>query len=116
MGRAAEDSSFAPSPPGKGWNKSPIPGRFTTPLGQRIFSGVTCVTRSDCWAVGAGASGIEHWHHTAWSIVATPNASLSSVACATRSDCWAVGFATNGTVNQTVAEHGTRHHHPNRGH
>ncbi len=88
----------------------------TTPLGQRIFSGVTCVTRSDCWAVGAGASGIEHWHHTAWSIVATPNASLSSVACATRSDCWAVGFATNGTVNQTVAEHGTRHHHPNRGH
>jgi hypothetical protein len=86
-----------------------------TPLGQSILSGVTCVTGGDCWAVGAGASGIEHWNRTAWSTVATPNVPLSSVACATRSDCWAVGFRTNGTVNQTVAVHGTRHHHPNRG-
>ena len=79
-----------------------------TPLGASTLSGVTCITRSNCWAVGAGASSIEHWHHSTWSIVSTPNNPLSSVACATRSDCWAVGFATNGTVNQTVAEHGTR--------
>jgi hypothetical protein len=86
-----------------------------TPLGQSTLSGVTCVDRSHCWAVGAGTSSIEHWHRTVWSIVATPNAApLSSVACATRSDCWAVGFATNGTVGQTVAEHGTRLLH--RGH
>jgi hypothetical protein len=79
-----------------------------TPLGESTLSGVTCITRSNCWAVGAGASSIEHWHHSTWSIVSTPNTPLSSVACASRSDCWAVGFATNGTVNQTVAEHGSR--------
>jgi hypothetical protein len=86
-----------------------------TPPGESSLSGVTCLSRKDCWAVGAGASNIEHWHHAAWSIVANPNAGISSVACATRSDCWVVGFASNGTVNQTVAEHGIRHHRPNRG-
>jgi hypothetical protein len=105
--RRSDQTALAEHWHGAGWSI------VSTPPGGSLLSGVTCVARSDCWAVGAA---IERWHNAAWSIVATPNAALSSVACATRSDCWAVGFATNGTVNQTAAEHGKGPRHPNRGH
>jgi hypothetical protein len=80
--------------------------------------GVTCATSSDCWAVGFAGTGIggteqtlaEHWDGTAWSIVATQNASSSQnnligVTCTMSSDCWAVGTAVTSGVDLTLAEH-----------
>ena len=79
-------------------------------------SGVTCVSASDCWAVGSYYNGsvnqtlIEHWDGTSWSIVSSPNTSatqnnsLKGVTCASASDCWAVGSYLNGSVAQTLIE------------
>ncbi len=83
---------------------------------------VTCVTTSDCWAVGAvlGVAGdgnptgtlTEHWDGTGWSHVPSPTPAgtvggiLQSVSCASSSDCWAVGYGTdaNGGALHAVAE------------
>jgi hypothetical protein len=67
-------------------------------------SGVTCVSASDCWAVGFSWAGsnshqtlIERWDGTAWAIVSSPNTSptrenvLFGVTCVSASNCWAVG-------------------------
>lgn len=64
--------------------------------------GVSCVSASDCWAVGFYGNDfdqtlIEHWDGASWSIVPSPNKSptsfneLFSVACVSSTDCWAVG-------------------------
>jgi hypothetical protein len=78
---------------------------------------VTCLSASDCWAVGAYNNGVadqtltEHWDGTSWVIVSSPNTGarqdnvLNGVACASFSNCWAVGRANNGTVDQTLIEH-----------
>jgi hypothetical protein len=78
---------------------------------------VTCVSASDCWAVGSSFSGsvtqtlIEHWDGTSWAIVTSPNTSttlsngLVGVTCVSASDCWAVGFASNSSADQTLVEH-----------
>src|SRR5205807_6455954 len=69
--------------------------------------GVTCVSASDCWAVGfsqslVGTSNInqtliERWDGTAWAIVSSPNTAalsnyLDGVTCVSASDCWTVGY------------------------
>jgi hypothetical protein len=80
--------------------------------------GVTCVSASDCWAVGwydADESGefiwqtlIQRWDGTSWAIVSSPNTSttqnneLFDVTCVSASDCWAVGYYNNGSANQTL--------------
>lgn len=71
--------------------------------------GVTCVSTSDCWAVGSfdnGSDGnaqtlTEQWNGAQWSVVASadtntaaPN-NLEGVTCNNSTDCWAVG-ATAG--------------------
>ncbi|MDQ1361059.1 MAG: hypothetical protein QOJ44_1436, partial [Acidimicrobiaceae bacterium] len=105
---------------GSAW--SIIATQNTSPSQSNVLNGVTCVTSSDCWAVGYAATGTdgdsqtlaEHWDGSAWSIVATQNTSpsqsnaLYEVTCVTSSDYWAVGFATTGTggANQTLAERG----------
>jgi ligand-binding SRPBCC domain-containing protein len=80
---------------------------------------VTCVSGSDCWAVGYFSNGTvvqtltEHWNGTSWSIVSSPNTSttdldtLRGVTCISGSDCWAVGYYSNnsGIPNQTLTEH-----------
>jgi len=80
---------------------------------------VTCASDSDCWAVGfynlgnpvlsaANQTLIEHWDGTSWSIVNSPNTSLTrdnvlrAVSCASDSDCWAVGYYSSGSANQTL--------------
>ena len=86
------------------------------PQSNRL-SAVTCVSASDCWAVGFSFDGsvnqtlIEHWNGTSWTIVASPNTSitqsntLAAVTCTSASDCWAVGYYSNGSANQTLTEH-----------
>jgi len=74
-----------------------------------FLQGVTCVSASDCWAIGYYSNGnifqtfIEHYDGTAWSIVSSPNTldpqgnawndQLFAVTCNNASDCWAVGEA-----------------------
>ncbi len=87
--------------------------------------GLSCVSASDCWAVGYSAvfdpfpapfwqTLIEHWDGTSWTIVPSPNfpdpenEMLQGVNCTSASDCWAVGYWWNGTEVaywQTLTEH-----------
>src|SRR5882762_7976200 len=80
---------------------------------DNYLNGVTCVSTSDCWAVGYHQSDpggapqtlIEQWDGAQWSIVPSPNKlfdpiyknpnSLYGVTCVSASDCWAVGDYTD---------------------
>ncbi len=83
------------------------------------LSGVTCVSATDCWAVGQygldpgvspGMTLVEQWNGTSWSIVSSPNDGtgtndLDDVSCSGASSCWAVGDYESGTLDQTLAEY-----------
>src|SRR5260370_5336010 len=81
-----------------------------------LLNGVTCVSASNCWAVGQYWTGItyqtmiERWDGTSWAIVRSPNATTTSgnyldgVTCVSASDCWAVGYISART-DQTLVEH-----------
>lgn len=71
---------------------------------ESYLDAVTCVSESDCWAVGnsrdnfaKGKTLFEHWDGTKWSIVPSPsndsvyNNDLTGIACPSVTDCWAVG-------------------------
>jgi hypothetical protein len=88
------------------------------PVTNNVLQAVTCVSGSDCWAVGTGSNGstgqtlTEHWDGTAWSVVSSPNTSatqendLYSIACVSASDCRAVGyFIGANSYRQTLIEH-----------
>ena len=91
----------------------------TSTTEENVLYGVTCISPSNCWAVGeyySSVSGkyktlIEQWNGSAWSIVPSPNANatedneLYGVTCLSASDCWAVGEYSNGTADQTLVEH-----------
>ena len=78
---------------------------------NNYLKGVTCVSASECWAVGYYYNGIlpvqtliERWDGTSWAIVASPNTSatqsneLFRVTCVSASECWAVGNYYNGSA------------------
>ena len=102
---------------GSGW--SIIPSANANPSQLNSLDRVSCVTASDCWAVGSVGIGscnsttlAEHWNGSAWSIVQTPNPSsstlnvLSGVDCVSSVDCWATGLGNGtSTTDQTLAEH-----------
>jgi len=84
---------------------------------HNALRGVTCVSASECWAVGyylsdnAAQTLIERWDGTSWSIVSSPNTSatqsnfLLGVTCMSASECWAVGYYYNDNViSQTLIE------------
>lgn len=81
--------------------------------------GVSCVSASDCWAVGEGANPnksvdfneVLHWGGKKWSHVTTPQPSnksspyfnpLFSVDCNSANDCWAVGYYFNNNMTAIV--------------
>lgn len=78
------------------------------PYNTQTYYAATCVSVSDCFAVGGGEA-IAHWDGTQWTGqnyafgVGVPT--LYGVACADTSNCWAVG--TNGYVFQYNAVSGT---------
>jgi hypothetical protein len=97
-----------------------IPPEAKGTLTDNNLNSVTCLSASDCWAVGAYmADGgayqtlIEHWGGTAWAIIDSPNTDptltnfLYSVTCQSSSDCWAVGASLNASKNgvDTLIEH-----------
>jgi uncharacterized membrane protein YgdD (TMEM256/DUF423 family) len=105
---------------GSAWSVVPTP----TPegAGGAVFFAVTCVSGSDCWAVGGvtGPSGgsstgsaVEEWDGSSWNVVPSPTptgavgAFLEGVSCTSSSDCWAVGFSTDqngGALNSLIEQ------------
>ena len=87
----------------------------TSATQTNFLYGVTCVSASDCWAVGANVSSgvhqtlIERWDGTSWAIVTSPNTSatehnyLYGVTCVSASDCWAVGYYNSEINNSNIA-------------
>ena len=83
----------------------------TSPTQSNLLQGVTCVSASNCWAVGYYNTGsvhqtlIERWDGTSWTIVSSPNTSatqtniLFGVTCVSESECWVVG-----STGQTLIE------------
>src|SRR5581483_6065098 len=91
----------------------------TSTMQENDLYGVTCVSASECWAVGYYINDnhirqtlIERWDGTSWAIVSSPNTSttqyndLSGVTCVSASECWAVGYYNNDNfISQTLTEH-----------
>lgn len=91
--------SLAPNPGGHRWNRG--------------LSGVACASPSECFAVGAYATGtgtsavsrseILRWNGSKWSLAATPDpggtveSHLAGVTCTSTSECFAVGSYRNST-------------------
>src|SRR5439155_6838036 len=81
------------------------------------LSGVTAISSSNVWAVGASsseASGdsnlIEHWDGGTWSLEQAPPVPLSSLSAASAlssSDVWAVGrrYSSKAGRDKTLTEH-----------
>jgi len=104
----------------------------TTPVAWRVQStptlpagdngglaGLSCVTASNCWAVGTKshytgeevqrAALAEHWNGTAWALRTIPSPTsqteLDAVSCPSATDCEAVGSAENAQgIYQPLAE------------
>ena len=84
---------------------TPAVGSSLPPGSNESLSSVTCVSSTDCWAVGSyyrdlnspSHTLIVRWNGTSWSIVPSPNTTpsqsnaLNSVTCPSASECWAVG-------------------------
>lgn len=81
------------------------------------FTGVTCSSAADCWAVGVyvnstnrGQTLIEQWNGSSWSLITSPDTSTSTDndllggTCTSAADCWAVGHYALGIVDQTLIE------------
>src|SRR5690242_8698341 len=106
---AALTGSVSPTPT---WDIAASPN-----LTDQDFSAVTCVSASDCWAVGnftdvdfIQQTLIEHWNGNTWSIISSPTAgfgnnALNGVTCASTSNCWAVGVYDGTSAQQTLIEH-----------
>jgi hypothetical protein len=100
-----------------GW--SIVPTANSSPSQLNNLFHMTCLTASNCWAVGSvglgpvnGKTLAEHWNGSAWSIVSTPNPSASTlnafngVDCVSSVDCWATGLGNGtNTTDQSLAEH-----------
>jgi hypothetical protein len=92
--------------------------RPPTPGGNEgVLTGVSCRSRSRCWAVGQyftegnGATLAVRWNGKSWSVVASPNSSsasdstLGTVTCLSNANCWAVGSTVEAPgFNATLVE------------
>jgi hypothetical protein len=95
------------SPSPSAWSIMPSPD--SSPTEQNVLNGVSCVSATDCWAVGyhwdPAINGydalVEHDAGAGWMIApaaklpewGVPSSGfLTSVACVSATDCWAVGY------------------------
>lgn len=89
----------------------------TLPTQSNVLYGVTCVSATDCWAVGSYNNGIaeqtltQRWDGISWVTVASPSTSTTqtnvfkTVTCISASDCWGVGYYINASsIYQTVIQ------------
>lgn len=109
VGDRFESSS---SDAGPGLIEHYLNGGWTTTAAARAqagtldeLSGVSCLSASDCWAVGMRSGShpgnlLEHYFNGDWTAVSTPTpqGQLSAVACEPASgECWAVGSSSNSS-------------------
>jgi hypothetical protein len=98
-----------------GWAVQPTPPVPGTTQSQ--LTGVSCVTSTNCTAVGYYRTGLgistlaEQWNGSAWTIESTPNSSqplsyLTGVSCPSATDCTAVGYSASdsGFTHLPLAE------------
>lgn len=99
---------------GSKWTQEKVP----QPSSYGQLSGVTCVSASDCWAVGnevpkgsnTSVNEVLHWNGSTWSLSSAPagsqpNNELWAVSCPASSDCWAVG--DNNATTEALHWNGT---------
>ncbi len=99
---------------GTSWSTASGPNQGV--LGNTL-NGVSCVTSTDCVAVGGSDSGpvfqtlVGTWNGTSWSVTSSPNQGssdnlLNGVSCVTSTSCMAVGdyYNNNSSVSQTLVE------------
>jgi hypothetical protein len=106
------DSTLIEKDTSNGWSIVPSPNPPGS-QGSDLY-GVTCVSATDCGAVGDYFTDnttmytqplIEQDTGSGWSIVSSPSppgsqeSALQGVACAGASDCWAVGNYSNNTAD-----------------
>ena len=82
-------------------------------VASNTFYSVTCISASDCWAVGEYRAAevtqglIAHWDGTAWSLVPSPimegSGGLWGVTCVSPSECWAAGASQLGRPGLPLA-------------
>jgi hypothetical protein len=103
---------------GTAWSvvPSPNPNRHRPGITEDYLFGVSCVSATDCTAVGQSARAgksrklVESWNGTAWSVVPLPSparamgSSLNGVSCVSATACTAVGEYANraGSVRTLV--------------
>jgi hypothetical protein len=99
---------------GTAWSIAPSPN--TGAGGVSELSSVSCPSGTSCTAVGDYFTGtvsqtlVETWNGSAWSVVVSPDPSvtdadvLSSVSCPTTGTCTAVGHVVVHAVWQTLVE------------
>jgi hypothetical protein len=93
---------------GTTWTIEPTP-TFT---GTSQLNGVSCITATDCVAVGSqnGLALAEIWNGAAWAVQTTPDpsgassSSLSNVSCSGAGSCDTVGSYSTATTTSSFAE------------
>ena len=91
------------------------PGGFEIPLGAggTVLSTVSCVSTSDCTAVGTSETEAlfsEHWNGSQWALQGMPGQSevssgyIGGVACTSVRDCIGVGSGGGSANNQALFE------------
>jgi len=101
---------------GLAWSVVPSPN-IKPATNNNELNGVSCVSATDCIAVGEQAGGtatgtlvsalIESWNGTAWSVVPSPqpgNRALYGVSCTSAARCTAVGVNFVNPPNATLVE------------
>ncbi len=103
-GRISDESSLSvpeTSAVTGSWSIAPSPNGGFAPTS---LSAVTCVTASDCWAVGRTEIGhtyantaLLHWNGSSWQVTPSPSVEqetngLVDISCVSSSSCWAVGY------------------------
>jgi Bacterial Ig domain len=91
---------------GSGWTES-----VGSPNSSDYLNGVSCVSATDCMAVGDSATTTltqtlaETWNGKVWTVVSSPNvgnfSQLNSVSCIDAQHCVAVGYDGQGTLIET---------------
>lgn len=93
---------------GTAWAIFPAPdiGNSDAPL----LSAVTCISSTDCFAVGNGdynhGTVILHWNGSIWSLQSTlGNGYLDGITCPQANDCWVVGRFNHPNVTNAMIAH-----------
>jgi DNA-binding beta-propeller fold protein YncE/subtilisin family serine protease len=114
--KAGHPKPFAASWNGEAWTTQEVPGWFESEEHKfSELSGVSCVTTSECMAVGwyrnSGGTGRNYsvlWNGSSWTKLATPNQEpleksvLEDVSCPIAQYCVAVGWANKAASSKVI--------------